>query len=268
MSFYLKSFLVMLLLASTSLQASSTFAWLEADKEVPSKSDPPISILVPTLLEEATSIFRTVNDIAFLESMKYTVSLPNHPLIDTLLMESRNGTFDNDDFPRIVTILEDGAFSMDDYKEAQKKGEAQFALLTDMLLYLEAISTTWFWDFKHYETYTIRFTRYGSGGSYDTQTGTITLMTTPTGTFKNYRNPINTIIHEIVHLGIEESLVQKHQLPHPLKERLVDTIIKILFGDRLPNYKIQNMGYESLNNHIRETIDLVDLEIALAKLNR
>ena len=76
----------------------------------------------------------------------------------------------------------------------------------------------------------------------------------------NYEQPANTIIHEIVHLGVETSLVQRYQLSHPMKERLVDTIVYLLFNDLLPQYKVQNMGETRLDQYLSTPEDLVDLE--------
>ena len=115
---------------------------------------------------------------------------------------------------------------------------------------------------KHYE---VIFTLYGSGGSYDPQTGLITLFTTKEGKFKKYQNPANTIIHEIVHIGMEHSLVQKYNLAHGLKERIVDTFVFLMFGELLPEYTIQNMGDPGIDEHLRNKEDLKALNTILEK---
>jgi len=68
----------------------------------------------------------------------------------------------------------------------------------------------------------------------------------------NYDNPANTIIHEIVHMGIEKSIIQKYNLSHGLKERIVDTIVYVLFGEFLPEYKVQNMGDTKIDKFLKK----------------
>ncbi|MEM1260673.1 MAG: hypothetical protein AAGH81_19270, partial [Bacteroidota bacterium] len=42
-----------------------------------------IEIVLPTIQQEATSIWRTINDIAFFEKQGYQINLPEDTLIDT-----------------------------------------------------------------------------------------------------------------------------------------------------------------------------------------
>jgi hypothetical protein len=61
---------------------------------------------------------------------------------------------------------------------------------------------------------------YGLGGRYNLSTATVTLLTT-----EFLKKPASeTILHEIVHIGIEETIVNKYRLSHWEKERLVDLI--------------------------------------------
>ena len=46
----------------------------------------------------------------------------------------------------------------------------------------------------------INLTLYGPGGSYNPQEGSIILMITKEGTFKQSLDPAETIVHEIVHI--------------------------------------------------------------------
>ena len=60
-------------------------------------------------------------------------------------------------------------------------------------------------------------------------------------------------------MGIEASIVQKYQLPHALKERLVDILVLLLFGDELSDYSIQPMGDSTLDTYLKTKNDLVQL---------
>ncbi len=64
------------------------------------------SVRIPTIEQEATSIWRTINDIEFLEKQGYRINLPENDLIQSLILKSKNGEFGNDDFPEIYNLLE------------------------------------------------------------------------------------------------------------------------------------------------------------------
>ncbi|MEO1808513.1 MAG: hypothetical protein AAFU33_27145, partial [Bacteroidota bacterium] len=77
-----------------------------------------LQLQLPTIQQEASSIWRTIHDIAFFERQNYTVNLPDAPLIDQLIAKSKAGTFGNEDFSSIYQLLEDGAYQKEDYKPA------------------------------------------------------------------------------------------------------------------------------------------------------
>ncbi len=221
--------------------------------------DPDISFHIPSIQQEATSIWRTINDIDFFEQQGYSIHLPQDPLIDELVLKSKNNSFGNEDFSVIYELLESKVFEENSYRLALDKVNEQESLINNMIQQLVSSKEAWNWPFNIFEHYKVVFTLYGSGGSYDPESGIITLFTTKEGNFKNYKNPANTIIHEIVHLGIEHSIVMKHNLSHPYKERVVDKIVYLMFSDVLPNYKIQEFGELSIDDYLIEKEDLVNL---------
>jgi len=224
-------------------------------REAPKK----ISIRIPEIEQEATSIWRTINDIDFFEKQGYNISLPKSKLIDSLIIKSKRGTFGNLDYAAIYELLELDIFRIRDYQLALEKVHQQEQLINRIILQLDSLKNFWNWDFNMYENYAVVLTLYGSGGSYDPATGTVTLFATKDGEFKQYANPANTIIHEIVHIGIEKSIVQQYNLPHLLKERIVDKIVNLLFNDILPEYKIQNMGDPFIDNYLKDKNDIKNL---------
>lgn len=217
------------------------------------------SVNIPTIEQEATSIWKTINDIEFFEKQGYTINLPKDKLIDSLIIKSKKGTFGNIDYSSIYGLLESKIFSESDYLLALAEVQEQEQLINRMILQIDSLKKFWDWDFGMHKNYAVVFTLYGSGGSYDPTSGTVTLFATKDGGFKNYRNPSNTIIHEIVHIGIENSIVQKYNLPHTLKERIVDAIVFLLFNDLLPEYKIQNMGDTKIDDYLKDKTDINNL---------
>ena len=78
------------------------------------------------------------------------------------------------------------------------------------------------------------------GGSYDYDTGTIRLKVRRDGS--SSRSIDEGLIHEMVHLGIEESIVRKYELTAPEKEAMVDQICQLWLGDLLPTYRRQRIA--------------------------
>ena len=82
--------------------------------------------------------------------------------------------------------------------------------------------------------YTVFLTKYGSGGSYDAQSGKVIVNIETRGKEKI----IGTIIHEIIHTGIEY-LIVSYDVQHWHKERLVDLIGKKYFPGLTPLQNIK-----------------------------
>ncbi|MBC2845226.1 hypothetical protein [Winogradskyella flava] len=224
-----------------------------------------IEIVQPTITEEVTSIWRTINDYSFFEKQGYTINLPNDSLIDSLITKSKNGTFGNEDFSAIYTLVESKIFDQEDYKQAIQKVENQMSLIHSFINEIDSKRSKWDWNFKMFDKYKVIFTLYGTGGSYNPDDGTITLFTNKDGKFMNYENPANTIIHELTHMGMEYSIIQKYNLNHGLKERLVDTFVYLMFKEKLPEYKIQNMGDRNIDKYLNKKKDIESLNSIINK---
>lgn len=85
------------------------------------------------------------------------------------------------------------------------------------------------------DNYKVILTKYGSGGSYDTATGTLFVNISPPRNVERIRV---TIIHEIVHMAIQY-LVDKYKVLHWRKERLVDLLLKRCFPTLHADQKIK-----------------------------
>lgn len=218
-----------------------------------------IEIVKPTLEQEATSIWRIINDITFFEEQGYTINLPKDSIIDMLLVKSKKGTFGNDDFSIIYALIETKLFDQKNYKQAIRNVKNEMGLLQTLINDIHTNKSKWNWNFKMFETYKVVFTLYGTGGSYNSEGGIITLLTNKEGEFMNYENPANTIIHEITHIGIENSIIRAYQVPHALKERIVDTFVYLNFHHYLPQYSIQDMGDNRIDPYLKSKETLKDL---------
>lgn len=227
-----------------------------------------IEIVQPSIDQETTSIWRTINDISFFEKQGYKINLPKEPLIDSLIVKSKKGTFGNGDFPAIYALVETKIFDPKNYKQAIQKVKNQIDLMNKLVNEIDSKKSLWDWKFKMFDKYQLVFTLYGTGGSYDPDEGIITLLTNKEGDFMNYTNPANTIIHEITHMGMEYSIVQKFNLPHGLKERIVDTFVYLMFKGELPEYSIQNMGDDEIDKFLVKQDDIKSLNDIVSKFTK
>lgn len=247
---FLKGLFALVVLLLTGFQIS-------CNDKVPNR----VSVTIPTAEAESDYIWRTIQDIQFFEEQNYQLSLPSGALIEELKTKAKANSLSDKDYDRLQIFIKDSVYNANDYQEGYKKIEGRLELINKMI---DEISQSSFnWNFKEFKTYKINLTLYGPGGSYDPNEGSLLIFTTKTGQFKNYDDPACTIIHEIVHIGMEESLITKYQVPHPLKERIVDGFVFLSFKDVLPEYQIQDMGEKRADTYLREKADLKDLSTTL-----
>lgn len=213
-----------------------------------------IQIVIPTAEEESDYVWRTIQDISFFEQHNYQVSLPQGELIDALIAKSKANQLRQEDYTALENLMKSKVYQKADYQKAYKKIAEQQDLIHKMANRLSRSKRAW--HFKAFDVYQIRLTLYGSGGSFDPENGVVTIFATAEGKFKQYDNPANTIIHEIVHIGIEDSIIQKYKAPHALKERIVDRFVLLNFKKYLLDYRVQNMGDVRIDQYLSKKKDL------------
>ena len=223
-----------------------------------------ISINIPTVKTESEYIWRTIQDVKFFEENNYQISLPKGQIVEELKVKSKSGNLVTEDYVRLERFVMDSVYDESDYRKGFEKIVKEAALINKMINQLN--KSKFNWAFKTFETYSLNLTLYGPGGSYNPDEGSILIYTTPTGQFKNYDNPANTIIHEVVHIGIEEAIITKYNVPHALKERIVDTFVSLNFGQDLPDYRIQDMGDKRTDQYLTSISSLKDLDKIIEQL--
>lgn len=106
------------------------------------------------------------------------------------------------------------------------------------------------WGFVTFDRYEVVLTLYGPGGSYESSTGRVTLFVDRDGKGRFGKPFAHTIVHEIVHIGVQKGIVEEKKLSHPDKERLVDRICVVAFADLLNGYRVQKMGNPQLDAYV------------------
>ena len=216
-----------------------------------------IEISIPTIDQETEYVWGVIRDIKFYDEYNYDISLPSGAIIDSLIDKSRKGKLLDKQFNLLKEFMKNEIYSESDYQKGYVKIEKERPLLNQMIDQIRETDRNW--DFKIFEKYQVILTLYGPGGNYDQNQGSITFYTTKGGKFKQYDNPANILIHEITHLGLEESIISRFNVPHGLKERIVDTFVYLNFHELLSEYKIQPMGDERIDAQLKTIEDLSDL---------
>ncbi len=216
-----------------------------------------VSLVIPTAEDEASYIWQNIKDIGFFDKNGYSVNFPRWTFVDSLLNSSRKNELNQSNYNELIKFIVDSVYNINDYSKGSDK--ITYGISTIEYAITQLSKQNWSWDFLIFTYYKIKLTLYGPGGSYNNETGVILLQTFSNRDFKGYNSPINTIIHEIVHIGIEKSIICKDKLSHTQKERLVDLFVSIYFGDLLPDYKLQEFGDKRLDKYFREKKDLLEL---------
>ncbi len=154
--------------------------------------------------EEILQVQNTIDKIDWFNEKGYTFKLPK-----TLSLEDRD--FSPESIKQSI---------WDEYKEENYKKEERYILKT--LPKINEVLESYFTatSIEPQSSYKINLTRYGVGGSYNPPNKIIVNIQT-----RSEMKLVKTIVHEIVHLSIEE-LIQKYNVDHWSKERLVDLILE------------------------------------------
>lgn len=207
---------------------------------------PSLIIHTPTQAEEFKRIWDVLTEMDFFREHGYKIILPEHAFYKELAIRAPKITkADKTKAKKIfITDIYDKEFYQPAHvqiKDCQDVLTRSFATLAEMRAQ---------WGFKIFTKYKVLLTRYGTNGSYFEDTGTIQIRYNDNGKIGRL-GPSQTIMHEIVHCGIEECIIRKFKLTHPEKERLVDWIVKLkleefLFGP----YSFQDLGDERISKYM------------------
>jgi hypothetical protein len=186
-----------------------------------------VIIRAPSPDEELDYLLGTLSKLTFFRENNYTVALPDHPTFREPHPAGDRG--------RLRALFVGEVFRPDAYAAGLAALTAFERIRPRVLERMRAMNRRW--KLRLYDRYQVVLTLYGPGGSYDPRRGRIVLLTTRDGRFK--RPGSHTIVHEMVHLGIQGTIVERFRLTHWEKERVVDLICLRRFGDLLPGYRMQ-----------------------------
>ena len=220
----------------------SSLTPLESDLNVHvSRDSMRISFRPCTIEEELRSVLRVFRFLPLWRNNGYNLQdmkLSQHPVFTKYESRIDNLTQKEIDDIRINLVTQE--YDTNNYSRAIKDIKSILPALLKGLTKIQQLSSCL--EFKEYDDYLILLTKYMQGGSFDYLGGKVTIGCEPSG-FNDLTNPTRIILHEIIHIGIQESIVSKFQLTHREKERVVDHLCKrVLVPDILDYYNLQPVG--------------------------
>lgn len=197
--------------------------------------------------EEFEYILSLINEREFFQQNGYVVKLPNHEKFQNAFFDKNTPTVNVDE---LKLVFKNSIYRKNDYE----KGTNKLSMAINDMASVWHTFGQWCrdWDFKLFPQYQIALTLYGTGGMYLPDEGRVVMLTNLNGEFQD-ENPLETIIHEIVHLGIEENIVSLFNLGHWEKERLVDLICTNSFKTIIPHYKMQDLDKTEIDKFVTQS---------------
>jgi hypothetical protein len=219
------------------------------------------SVSIPTAEEEASQFVGVLLQYKWYQDMGYThVTLPSHPVINPLKQKVLSGgqlTYD-EQLDAYYAFIND-IYNAADYQQAFAKMKTAAATADKQIDSLRRYETAW--GFYIPSQYIIYISLYGPGGQYgndySSSTGYITITVLKNGQLNFNKNPLEVILHESVHIGIESRIIQEYGLEHWEKERLVDQFVKKHFSSVVPNYQMQNISAPEIDKIFKDS-DVLD----------
>jgi len=207
---------------------------------------PDVVFHASTAEEEAIYVWNLINKIDFYNQNGYKISLPTNAVIDDLKTKALQHQLQREDSRKLEEAFKKEIYNADKYKLGLiKLKEAKDQVVKCFPIFFEYQDK---WGFKLFPQYKIKLTLYGPGGSYNSSGGEIIMLTPEDGKFK--REPSETIVHEMVHIGIEAIIIKKYNLAHWVKERMVDKFVDYHFRNLFPNYWMNNKGDTSIDPYL------------------
>ena len=218
-----------------------------------------------SLKQEIYLIWDKIKMMDFFVKHRYQIELPDHPLVKELVEKSLQNNLQEEDYHKLSNVMEKQVYNIDDYTAGIKAIKARIdSVMLDFSCFNHYHKL---WGFNSFNSYTISLTLYGPGGEYRPFTGEVIMLTTKDGTFRRGIDPLGTLIHEIVHIGIEMPVIQPQAIPHITKEQIVDHFVASHFKEILPHYHIQNFGDNPIPEYFKTPEDWENINETIMKMN-
>ena len=217
------------------------------------------TLTIPTAEEEATLVMGNLRQISWFDSMGYHITLPNTALFNDAIRKLRSsGSLTSQEEAQIRTHYINDVYDPAHYEPsfntlARAARDADPHI--DSLRRYESL-----WGFFIPNRYRIYMTQYGPGGSYNSNAGAMYIKVDRNNRWgRGHGAPMTVLLHEAVHIGIENNIIQRNNIPQWTKERIVDSFMLRQFGTRvLPGYSLQRTPPEYPIDSIFQNSDVLD----------
>lgn len=176
-----------------------------------------------------------IDKLSWFKENGYNVALPEHKSFNELYSSPEKVATIN--LKELEAIFVTEVYQKSDFDKGLRAIRLGESVVEESVKKLVELHKNW--NFKLMPKYEVVLSLYGPGGSYDPSSGQIVVKTDRSIGFSCGKDAYHSVIHEIVHIGIEENIVEKYKLAHWEKERLVDLICSKYL--KLPEYDMQKI---------------------------
>lgn len=226
---------------------------MRLDKQMLNKNeniDSKITVAAKTCEDEFENIWYLINNIDFFEQNNYTPILPQHSIIHSLIYKHKSSGLSSEDRVNFKNIFESDIYNKTLYENGVINANKIINLIKQIFPLLKPY--VYKWNFDLFSEYIISLSLYGTSGAYYSteNEGVIILRTNEYGIFKRGLDPSATVVHEIIHIGIEHPIIKNFNLEHNIKERIVDKFLAHHFSDMFPEYELKERGDTRIDEFI------------------
>lgn len=199
---------------------------------------------------ESKALLYYLQEYNWFYKLGYNVTYPDNPIFDDILNKAKSNSLNDNDLNNIKNKLS----QISSEEEYNKIYDSCELIILEINIILDQYKNIFIemnknFDFKLFKNYNIEITKYGPGGSYNPSDGTILIK------WRNNNLNKSTLIHELFHIGIEESIIQKYNINHETKEYIVDMFVKSNFSKEFSDYYIQSINDQNVDVFIKEYIN-------------
>lgn len=192
-----------------------------------------IIVRAQTADEEFDHLMRVLGRIDFYNEHGYKFISPDHPFFQNIVSNPK--LLESTNIEEAKNIFKKEVYDLGFFKNGLRAVKESVGLMEKAVDRMEEWQS---WGFKLFSEYEVRLTAYGTGGSYLFESGDVVMIAKKSG--KYGMPPLHIVVHEILHLGIEESIIKRFNLTHAEREGLVDAICAKCFDDLLVDYLVRD----------------------------